>query len=292
MDMKSLKVKNKSYKIMVEMYKINKNLKISLIDDENHEKIELTINDIELTYTEPLRPDCVLINTEKYKDILDEMVKLKILDYYTLFYSKFNLLKLCEYDLEGVQSFLDSHMRRAYYREDKGKSLKEVRQNLIQDATKVLKDEKVINSLHSTSYITDVKNLDMMYALVNTYNYKDSVVFYEDLEGDCIFLISPYFKYVHDKVYIVEEDRFSFKEGLFYFLQDGFEINSIRKDLHKEIWNEIEIALQEDMNDCDYYDEIVKYLEYCKKENLNCKTINLEEKKFRNTLEIYKKITN
>ena len=270
MDRKSLKVKNKSYKIMVEMYKINKNLKISLIDDESHEKIELTINDIELTYTEPLRPDCVLINTEKYKDILDEMVKLKILDYYTLFYSKFNLIKLCEYDLEGVQSFLDSHMRRAYYREDKGKSLKEVRQNLIQDVTKVLKNEKIINSLHSTSYITDVKNLDMMYALVNTYNYKDSVVFYEDLEGDYIFL----------------------KEGLFYFLQDGFEINSIRKDLHKEIWNEIEIALQEDMDDCDYYDEIVKYLEYCKKENVNCKTINLEEKKFRNTLEIYKKITN
>lgn len=289
MEMKSLKVKNKSYKIMVEMYDEYNDLKVSIIDEDKSEKYEMTIDCKQIIYPAKQTPDCVVINSEKFKDIVDEMLKLKILDYCNIIFAKFNMKKLYEYDKEGVKKFMDCHTKKLVYRKDIGKSLKEVNENIITDAKRVLQEKEIKDFLYKKCMVKDTNELIEFYTLINPKEYKDSVVFFCDVDGEFAILITPYYEDMIDRIEIVDVNRFSYKEGLFYFLQDGFEIKDMLKDAHISIWAEIDFWISTAIDSIDFFDGIVKYFKYCKTNKVNLKSACEE---YIDTAKLYKKITN
>ena len=135
------KFKDKEYNLKVSTYENTKLLKVIMIDRETKEEKEITKDGVELVIPPAPPPDCVLVDSENDKEIIDKLLENKILDYCNVMFAKFNMEELYKYDKVGTMEYLKIHAHFVEYEKDKGNSLEEVKEK-IQDEVKSLLEQK------------------------------------------------------------------------------------------------------------------------------------------------------
>lgn len=263
MEDRILEFDNKEYKIKVGMYDDEtKSLKVELFNIGTGEKEEVTAGGTALFVPPVPTPDCVIVN-DKNKELNEKLLSLAILDYCNAIFAKFNMSVLYSYDKEGVMNFLDYHAKVLEYEKDKGNSLQEVRENLINDARESFKDEKAKKYFK----MHDIKNKwSFMYSLIDEKDLKSSVVAMCNTDEELYCLVRPYYKHIEDKLEFVREWEFNYDGGLFCLLEDNFNIHKFdnRYFSHLPIWNEIQALIP----DIDNKKGVSKYLNYCRQKGI------------------------
>ena len=127
--------------------------------------------------------------------------------------------------------------------------------NLINKVNKYIKDDKdlVDNSIDIIFYNKKTKDY-----YINVSNYDDMGYFtYKDNE------LSEY-NHIFDWSYSIDEN-------IFYFLEEGYDIEYITDDVHKGIWFELDTLCIEDIQ---YQKGFKRYLDFCKEHNITNETLD------------------
>ena len=217
-------------------------------------------------------PDCVLINCEENKELINKLLELKVLVYSNTIFAKFNMSELYNYDRIGTMDFLKLHAKIIEYEEDKGNSLEEVKSKIKEEATQLVQDEKVKDYLYDKFYISDLDS--EIYTLINEKSPKDSLVLMYDNDGRFCF-VRPYLKDFEHKLRLVQEWQFNHEEHLFSYLENGYKLhNSNDLVVHYNIWTSID----EWYPDIDNKKGLMEYFRYCKENNITKEKIENEVK--------------
>lgn len=167
---KSFMFKNKRWYLKVDFYEDTKCLKVCMKDENAIEIKEITMSGVELVFPPIPTPDCVIVNSEKDKELIEKLLNLGILDYCNTIFAKFNMNKLYEYDKQGTMKFLDYHTTKVEYEEDKGSSINEVKNNIEKEVKELLED-KVNKEILSEKY-----NFNNAYPVCYLINEKSKIV--------------------------------------------------------------------------------------------------------------------
>ncbi|MBE5820556.1 MAG: hypothetical protein E7310_07095 [Clostridiales bacterium] len=269
---KKLEFQNKVYELKVGTYEDGKFLKVSLIDKDTKQEKEITMSGVEIVEPPAPTPDCVLINSEENKELINKLLELKVLVYSNTIFAKFNMSELYNYDRIGTMDFLKLHAKIIEYEEDKGNSLEEVKSKIKEEATRLVQDEKVKDYLYDKFYISDLDS--EIYTLINEKSPKDSLVLMYDNDGRFCF-VRPYLKDFDHKLRLVQEWQFNHEEHLFSYLENGYKLhNSNDLVVHYNIWTSID----EWYPDIDNKKGLMEYFRYCKENNITKEKIENEVK--------------
>jgi len=269
---KKLEFQNKVYELKVGTYEDGKFLKVSLIDKDTKQEKEITMSGVEIVEPPAPTPDCVLINCEENKELINKLLELKVLVYSNTIFAKFNMSELYNYDRIGTMDFLKLHAKIIEYEEDKGNSLEEVKSKIKEEATRLVQDEKVKDYLYDKFYISDLDS--EIYTLINEKSPKDSLVLMYDNDGRFCF-VRPYLKDFDHKLRLVQEWQFNHEEHLFSYLENGYKLhNSNDLVVHYNIWTSID----EWYPDIDNKKGLMEYFRYCKENNITKEKIENEVK--------------
>jgi len=269
---KKLEFQNKVYELKVGTYEDGKFLKVSIIDKETKQEKEITMSGVEIVEPPAPTPDCVLINSEENKELINKLLELKVLVYSNTIFAKFNMSELYNYDRIGTMDFLKLHAKIIEYEEDKGNSLEEVKSKIKEEATRLVQDEKVKDYLYDKFYISDLDS--EIYTLINEKSPKDSLVLMYDNDGRFCF-VRPYLKDFDHKLRLVQEWQFNHEEHLFSYLENGYKLhNSNDLVVHYNIWTSID----EWYPDIDNKKGLMEYFRYCKENNITKEKIENEVK--------------
>lgn len=269
---KKLEFQNKVYELKVGTYEDGKFLKVSIIDKDTKQEKEITMSGVEIVEPPAPTPDCVLINSEENKELINKLLELKVLVYSNTIFAKFNMSELYNYDRIGTMDFLKLHAKIIEYEEDKGNSLEEVKSKIKEEATRLVQDEKVKDYLYDKFYISDLDS--EIYTLINEKSPKDSLVLMYDNDGRFCF-VRPYLKDFDHKLRLVQEWQFNHEEHLFSYLENGYKLhNSNDLVVHYNIWTSID----EWYPDIDNKKGLMEYFRYCKENNITKEKIENEVK--------------
>lgn len=269
---KKLEFQNKVYELKVGTYEDGKFLKVSIIDKDTKQEKEITMSGVEIVEPPAPTPDCVLINSEENKELINKLLELKVLVYSNTIFAKFNMSELYNYDRIGTMDFLKLHAKIIEYEEDKGNSLEEVKSKIKEEATQLVQDEKVKDYLYDKFYISDLDS--EIYTLINEKSPKDSLVLMYDNDGRFCF-VRPYLKDFEHKLRLVQEWQFNHEEHLFSYLENGYKLhNSNDLVVHYNIWTSID----EWYPDIDNKKGLMEYFRYCKENNITKEKIENEVK--------------
>ncbi|MBQ2938548.1 MAG: hypothetical protein IJE05_06740 [Clostridia bacterium] len=269
---KKIEFQNKVYELKVGTYEDGKFLKVSIIDKETKQEKEITMSGVEIVEPPAPTPDCVLINSEENKELINKLLELKVLVYSNTIFAKFNMSELYNYDRIGTMDFLKLHAKIIEYEEDKGNSLEEVKSKIKEEATQLVQDEKVKDYLYDKFYISDLDS--EIYTLINEKSPKDSLVLMYDNDGRFCF-VRPYLKDFEHKLRLVQEWQFNHEEHLFSYLENGYKLhNSNDLVVHYNIWTSID----EWYPDIDNKKGLMEYFRYCKENNITKEKIENEVK--------------
>ena len=269
---KKLEFQNKVYELKVGTYEDGKFLKVSMIDKDTKQEKEITMSGVEIVEPPAPTPDCVLINCEENKELINKLLELKVLVYSNTIFAKFNMSELYNYDRIGTMDFLKLHAKIIEYEEDKGNSLEEVKSKIKEEATQLVQDEKVKDYLYDKFYISDLDS--EIYTLINEKSPKDSLVLMYDNDGRFCF-VRPYLKDFEHKLRLVQEWQFNHEEHLFSYLENGYKLhNSNDLVVHYNIWTSID----EWYPDIDNKKGLMEYFRYCKENNITKEKIENEVK--------------
>lgn len=269
---KKLEFQNKVYELKVGTYEDGKFLKVSIIDKETKQEKEITMSGVEIVEPPAPTPDCVLINCEENKELINKLLELKVLVYSNTIFAKFNMSELYNYDRIGTMDFLKLYAKIIEYEEDKGNSLEEVKSKIKEEATQLVQDEKVKDYLYDKFYISDLDS--EIYTLINEKSPKDSLVLMYDNDGRFCF-VRPYLKDFDHKLRLVQEWQFNHEEHLFSYLENGYKLhNSNDLVVHYNIWTSID----EWYPDIDNKKGLMEYFRYCKENNITKEKIENEVK--------------
>lgn len=269
---KKLEFQNKVYELKVGTYEDGKFLKVSIIDKDTKQEKEITMSGVEIVEPPAPTPDCVLINSEENKELINKLLELKVLVYSNTIFAKFNMSELYNYDRIGTMDFLKLHAKIIEYEEDKGNSLEEVKSKIKEEATQLVQDEKVKDYLYDKFYISDLDS--EIYTLINEKSPKDSLVLMYDNDGRFCF-VRPYLKDFDHKLRLVQEWQFNHEEHLFSYLENGYKLhNSNDLVVHYNIWTSID----EWYPDIDNKKGLMEYFRYCKENNITKEKIENEVK--------------
>lgn len=269
---KKLEFQNKVYELKVGTYEDGKFLKVSIIDKDTKQEKEITMSGVEIVEPPAPTPDCVLINSEENKELINKLLELKVLVYSNTIFAKFNMSELYNYDRIGTMDFLKLHAKIIEYEEDKGNSLEEVKTKIKEEATQLVQDEKVKDYLYDKFYISDLDS--EIYTLINEKSPKDSLVLMYDNDGRFCF-VRPYLKDFDHKLRLVQEWQFNHEEHLFSYLENGYKLhNSNDLVVHYNIWTSID----EWYPDIDNKKGLMEYFRYCKENNITKEKIENEVK--------------
>jgi len=269
---KKLEFQNKVYELKVGTYEDGKFLKVSLIDKDTKQEKEITMSGVEIVEPPAPTPDCVLINSEENKELINKLLELKVLVYSNTIFAKFNMSELYNYDRIGTMDFLKLHAKIIEYEEDKGNSLEEVKSKIKEEATRLVQDEKVKDYLYDKFYISDLDS--EIYTLINEKSPKDSLVLMYDNDGRFCF-VRPYLKDFDHKLRLVQEWQFNHEEHLFSYLENGYKLhNSNDLVVHYNIWTSID----EWYPDIDNKKGLMEYFRYRKENNITKEKIENEVK--------------
>lgn len=269
---KKIEFQNKVYELKVGTYEDGKFLKVSIIDKETKQEKEITMSGVEIVEPPAPTPDCVLINCEENKELINKLLELKVLVYSNTIFAKFNMSELYNYDRIGTMDFLKLHAKIIEYEEDKGNSLEEVKSKIKEEATQLVQDEKVKDYLYDKFYISDLDS--EIYTLINEKSPKDSLVLMYDNDGRFCF-VRPYLKDFEHKLRLVQEWQFNHEEHLFSYLENGYKLhNSNDLVVHYNIWTSID----EWYPDIDNKKGLMEYFRYCKENNITKEKIENEVK--------------
>lgn len=280
---KLIEMNNKKYHLKVEFYEDTKCLKVSMEDLEGTESKEITMPGTELVIPPPPTPDCVMIDIKHCQEIVNKLLELKILDYCYSIFAKFNMEELYQYDKQGTMKFLEYHTIKIEYVKDKGNSLKEVKSTINNEITNLLNDKEIKKHLLAEC---GTSRFEIQYILVNTKVPKSSFGVATDYNGENICFISPYIKELKYKLKIRKTNMLSFQDNLMYYLEKGYEILSINKELHNNIWDEIEETYPYFL----YPEGVKNYLQYCKEKNVNKVTLRRGFWSTKNIMKLYEEI--
>lgn len=269
---KKLEFQNKVYELKVGTYEDGKFLKVSIIDKDTKQEKEITMSGVEIVEPPAPTPDCVLINSEENKELINKLLELKVLVYSNTIFAKFNMSELYNYDRIGTMDFLKLYAKIIEYEEDKGNSLEEVKSKIKEEATQLVQDEKVKDYLYDKFYISDLDS--EIYTLINEKSPKDSLVLMYDNDGRFCF-VRPYLKDFDHKLRLVQEWQFNHEEHLFSYLENGYKLhNSNDLVVHYNIWTSID----EWYPDIDNKKGLMEYFRYCKENNITKEKIENEVK--------------
>lgn len=269
---KKLEFQNKVYELKVGTYEDGKFLKVSIIDKDTKQEKEITMSGVEIVEPPAPTPDCVLINSEENKELINKLLELKVLVYSNTIFAKFNMSELYNYDRIGTMDFLKLHAKIIEYEEDKGNSLEEVKSKIKEEAMQLVQDEKVKDYLYDKFYISDLDS--EIYTLINEKSPKDSLVLMYDNDGRFCF-VRPYLKDFEHKLRLVQEWQFNHEEHLFSYLENGYKLhNSNDLVVHYNIWTSID----EWYPDIDNKKGLMEYFRYCKENNITKEKIENEVK--------------
>lgn len=269
---KKIEFQNKVYELKVGTYEDGKFLKVSIIDKDTKQEKEITMSGVEIVEPPAPTPDCVLINCEENKELINKLLELKVLVYSNTIFAKFNMSELYNYDRIGTMDFLKLHAKIIEYEEDKGNSLEEVKSKIKEEATQLVQDEKVKDYLYDKFYISDLDS--EIYTLINEKSPKDSLVLMYDNDGRFCF-VRPYLKDFEHKLRLVQEWQFNHEEHLFSYLENGYKLhNSNDLVVHYNIWTSID----EWYPDIDNKKGLMEYFRYCKENNITKEKIENEVK--------------
>lgn len=269
---KKLEFQNKVYELKVGTYEDGKFLKVSMIDKDTKQEKEITMSGVEVVEPPAPTPDCVLINCEENKELINKLLELKVLYYSNTIFAKFNMSELYNYDRIGTMEFLKLHAKIIEYEQDKGNSLEEVKSKIKEEAMQLVQDEKVKDYLYDKFYISDLDS--EIYTLINEKSPKDSLVLMYDNDGRFCF-VRPYLKEFDHKLRVVQEWQFNHEEHLFSYLGNGYKLhNSNDLVVHYNIWTSIE----EWYPDIDNKKGLMEYFKYCKENNITKEKIENELK--------------
>lgn len=269
---KKLEFQNKVYELKVGTYEDGKFLKVSIIDKDTKQEKEITMSGVEIVEPPAPTPDCVLINSEENKELINKLLELKVLVYSNTIFAKFNMSELYNYDRIGTMDFLKLHAKIIEYEDDKGNSLEEVKSKIKEEATQLVQDEKVKDYLYDKFYISDLDS--EIYTLINEKSPKDSLVLMYDNDGRFCF-VRPYLKDFEHKLRLVQEWQFNHEEHLFSYLENGYKLhNSNDLVVHYNIWTSID----EWYPDIDNKKGLMEYFRYCKENNITKEKIENEVK--------------
>lgn len=269
---KKIEFQNKVYELKVGTYEDGKFLKVSIIDKDTKQEKEITMSGVEIVEPPAPTPDCVLINSEENKELINKLLELKVLVYSNTIFAKFNMSELYNYDRIGTMDFLKLHAKIIEYEEDKGNSLEEVKSKIKEEATQLVQDEKVKDYLYDKFYISDLDS--EIYTLINEKSPKDSLVLMYDNDGRFCF-VRPYLKDFEHKLRLVQEWQFNHEEHLFSYLENGYKLhNSNDLVVHYNIWTSID----EWYPDIDNKKGLMEYFRYCKENNITKEKIENEVK--------------
>ena len=270
------KFKDKEYNLKVSTYENTKLLKVLMIDRETKEEKEITKDGVELVIPPAPTPDCVLVDSENDKEIIDKLLENKILDYCNVMFAKFNMEELYKYDKVGIMEYLKIHAHFVEYEKDKGNSLEEVKEKIQDEVKSLLEQKKTEEFLWDKHLISNPKNLSEIYVLVNSKNPKNSVVVMYDTNTEKFCFIKPYMKKLEDKISSLEEWRFNYEEHLFEYLENDYQMfNSNDFVVHYNIWNYIEEMYPEEIEN---KKGMQNYLKYCKENGITKTKIENEVK--------------
>lgn len=281
---KKLEFQNKVYELKVGTYEDGKFLKVSIIDKDTKQEKEITMSGVEIVEPPAPTPDCVLINSEENKELINKLLELKVLVYSNTIFAKFNMSELYNYDRIGTMDFLKLHAKIIEYEEDKGNSLEEVKSKIKEEATQLVQDEKVKDYLYDKFYISDLDS--EIYTLINEKSPKDSLVLMYDNDGRFCF-VRPYLKDFDHKLRLVQEWQFNHEEHLFSYLENGYKLhNSNDLVVHYNIWTSID----EWYPDIDNKKGLMEYFRYCKENNITKEKIeNKVKSEVPDIMKIYNK---
>ena len=271
---KTLKINDNEYKIKIEKYDNTKLLKVSLVDKKNNEKKEITMEGVELVIPTAPTPDCVLVNNEKDKDIIDVLLKEKILDYNNVIFAKFNMKELYKYDKIGTMRYLHTHSHIVEYDKEKANTIDYIKANIREDAQKILDNQEMQDYLWDNYLISDTKTISEIYTLINNKQPETSNIIMYDTNTEKFLMITPYIKENKLKVLPIEEWEFDYDNWLFQWLENEHQL-FVPKDyvIHYNIWNYIEEMYPEEI---EFKEGMKKYLQYCKENGINKKKIEKE----------------
>lgn len=247
---------NRKFYLKVDVYEDTKSLKVSIQDEKTEEIKEITMSGIELVIPPAPTPDCVIVNSKENKEIIERMLKLKILDYCNTIFAKFNMNKLYEYDRQGTMKFLEFHATKIEYEENKATTIDDVKKHIEKDVKKVLRDNrKILNEKF------DFNNAYPVCYLINTNNPKDSFVICADEKQEDALFVKPYIRNKSIQFEKIDYYNFNFDDYFFKYLQNGYEAGKISMQAHYAIWSQVEEWYPYDIN---YKKGMQKYLKYCK----------------------------
>ena len=270
------KFKDKEYNLKVSTYENTKLLKVLTIDRETKEEKEITKDGVELVIPPAPTPDCVLVDSENDKEIIDKLLENKILDYCNVMFAKFNMEELYKYDKVGTMEYLKIHAHFVEYEKDKGNSLEEVKEKIQDEVKSLLGQKETEEFLWDKHLISNPKNLSEIYVLVNSKNPKNSVVVMYDTNTEKFCFIKPYMKKLEDKISSLEEWRFNYEEHLFEYLENDYQMfNSNDFVVHYNVWNYIEEMYPEEIEN---KKGMQNYLKYCKENGITKTKIENEVK--------------
>lgn len=255
--------KGEKYNLKVGLEENSKLLEVTIINIDSKEKKVINISGLIPTGA---TPDCVLLNTEIERDLINELLNCNILDYCNGLFAKFNLSNMYKYDKEGVKAFLDYNTTKIEY-EDKGRTVDEVKSEIKHYTEKLLQSKEVAEYFGDTFYDVNINDFIFMYSLVDKNNPKNSIIAYCNDNADTMYLISPYVKGIKNKFEIVPDWQFNFYGGMMNLLTENFEIIDIGKYSHYSIWEEISDGY-EDERLKKYEKGVQKYLEFCHKNKI------------------------
>lgn len=260
------KFKDKEYNLKVSTYENTKLLKVLMIDRETKEEKEITKDGVELVIPPAPTPDCVLVDSENDKEIIDKLLENKILDYCNVMFAKFNMEELYKYDKVSTMEYLKIHAHFVEYEKDKGNSLEEVKEKIQDEVKSLLEQKETEDFLWDKHLISNPKTLSEIYVLVNSKNPKNSVVVMYDTDTEKFCFIKPYMKKLEDKISALEEWRFNYEEHLFEYLENDYQMfNSNDFVFHYNVWNYIEEMYPEEIEN---KKGMQKYLKYCKEQGI------------------------
>lgn len=280
---KYIELDNKKYYLKVEFYGDTKCLKVSIVDEESKVSKEITMVGTKLVIPPPPTPDCVIVDSKAHEEIINKLLELKILDYCYSIFVKFNMEELYQYDREGTMKFLEYHTTKIEFIKDKGNSLEEVKTNMESETKNVLIQKDMKRYLLAEC---GTSRFEIKYILVNPKVPKSSIAVTFDYNNENVCFIEPYIKELKYKFKIIPTTMFNYQDGLMYYINKGYEILSIKKELHNIIWDEIE----ETYPDFLYPDGVKKYLQYCKEKNINKTTLRKGHWSTRNIMKLYEQI--
>ena len=237
------KFKDKEYNLKVSTYENTKFLKVLMIDRETKEEKEITKDGVELVIPPAPTPDCVLVDSENDKEIIDKLLENKILDYCNVMFAKFNMEELYKYDKVGTMEYLKIHAHFVEYEKDKGNSLEEVKEKIQDEVKSLLEQKETEEFLWDKHLISNPKTLSEIYVLVNSKNPKW---------------------------------RFNYEEHLFEYLENDYQMfNSNDFVVHYNVWNYIEEMYPEEIEN---KKGMQNYLKYCKENGITKTKIENEVK--------------